>query len=347
MKATGTTHTRAAIASLIVAVSAAACSSSGGGGATTAGAAKGGHDGGVATGVTMSALQKQVDLSQCGKSTRAVKHDLGVTTISGTPKRVVALEFSFADAAANAGIMPIGIADDNKTSKVTALMAGITHYTSVGLRSAPNLASISALKPDLIIADTTRDAKIYSQLKSIAPTISEKSVGVGYDDTLATDLAISVALGRCDQMKAALAKHIAAMGSIAKDIPAGEHKTFVYADIVPPNFNAHSADQWEPQILATLGLRSVLPPKPGSRFVAMTLESLYTANPDVMFLGIDGPEKTLVDQWKTSPVWKQISAVKNNAVYFVPDALWSSERGLKTSEVVLRQALDHVTKSGK
>jgi ABC-type Fe3+-citrate transport system substrate-binding protein len=45
-------------------------------------------------------------------------------------------------------------------------------------------------------------------------------------------------------------------------------------------------------------------------------------------------------------VWKQLSAVQNNRVFTVDDGLWSVERGIKTSEKVLQQAVDSLKGSG-
>src|SRR5919201_781080 len=76
---------------------------------------------------------------------RVVNGTLGSVTIHGTPRRIVALEFSFVDDLTQVGLKPIGLADDN---------------TSVGLRATPNLETIASLHPDLIIADATRHVKI-------------------------------------------------------------------------------------------------------------------------------------------------------------------------------------------
>ena len=293
--------------------------------------------------VTLDALKKQANLTQCDSDPRTIKHDLGSTTIKGKPTKVVALELSFADAIAAAGLQPAGVADDNKPARITGLDQGITGYKPVGLRSAPSLPTISSLKPDLIIADTTRDKAIYSQLQGIAPTISLTSVGAGYGATLATDLRISEALGRCSEMEKALTEHFGRMKEIAAKIPAGEHRTVLYADALAPDFAAHNGALWEPQILQTLGLKSAVPPKTGERFQLLTLEQLLKYNPDVMFLGTDPTQPTSFEKWKSSPTWKEISAVKSNRVFVVDDSLWSAMRGIKTSEKVLQEAMKDLT----
>ena len=294
------------------------------------------------TDVTLDSIRKQANLTQCDSADRTIKHDLGSTTIKGKPTRVVTLEISFADAVAAAGLQPVGAADDNKPARIKGLDQDISGYKPVGLRSAPSLSAISSLKPDLIIADTTRHKAIYGQLQGIAPTISLTSVGAGYGATLATDLRISEALGRCTEMEKALTEHFTRMKEIAAKIPAGEHRTVLYADALAPDFAAHNGALWEPQILQTLGLKSAIPPKTGERFQLLTLEQLLRYNPDVMFLGTDPTQPTAFAKWKTSPTWNQINAVKNKKVFVVDDALWSAMRGIKTSEKVLQQAMEHL-----
>lgn len=333
------TFSVAAAAAALLALS--ACGSAGGNNGSNdskLGNAGAGAIGTSASDVTLDTLKKQVDVSQCDSDSRTIKHDLGSTTIKGKPTRVVALEYSFADAIAASGVKPVGIADDDKPKRIEGLKQGITGYKSVGLRASPSLPAISSLKPDLIIADTTRDKAIYDQLQGIAPTISLTSVGAGYGATLAAHLTVSLALGRCDVMEKQLTDHFARTKQITAQVPAGEHRSFIFADVDPPDFAAHNASLWEPQILATLGLKSVLPPKAGERFNKLTLEQLYSYNPDVMFLSTDITPST-VDTWKSSPVWQKINAVKNNKVFIVSASLWSTERGLKTSEQVLQEAL--------
>ena len=45
----------------------------------------------------------------------------------------------------------------------------IKPWTSVGTRSQPSMEVIAGLKPDLIIADTSRHRAVYDQLRKIAP----------------------------------------------------------------------------------------------------------------------------------------------------------------------------------
>ncbi|HZC53919.1 MAG TPA: hypothetical protein VE441_15675 [Mycobacterium sp.] len=147
MRAFGSLRMRVAAGGIAACLVLAACSSSAGSPDRTGSAAAQAGGGAAATDYTLASLENKVDLTQCDKPTRTIKHDLGSTTVTGSPTRVAVLELSFADALANIGIMPVGIADDNKPKRLKGFDDGITGYTGLGLRSAPNLQSSARSSP--------------------------------------------------------------------------------------------------------------------------------------------------------------------------------------------------------
>ena len=133
---------------------------------------------------------------------RTVDGTLGSMEISGTPKRIVALEFSFVDDLVAVGLKPIGIADDNNPSSlIPPVKAAVGSYTSVGLRATPNLETIASLHPDLIIADAGRHAKIYDKLQAIARldtqarALEARANGPSFAEIVARERAHSPAFG--------------------------------------------------------------------------------------------------------------------------------------------------------
>ena len=113
----------------------------------------------------MAALCLGACLATPGTARAVTIHDdQGELTIDTPPARIVALEYSFVDALANVGISPVGIADDGQPDRIQEPMRSlIKPWTSVGTRSQPSMEVIAGLKPDLIIADTSRHRAVYGQ----------------------------------------------------------------------------------------------------------------------------------------------------------------------------------------
>ncbi|MEI8597484.1 ABC transporter substrate-binding protein [Vibrio sp. M60_M31a] len=73
---------------------------------------------------------------------------------------------------------PVGVADDKDPTRIIPQVRDLIEpWTSVGMRSQPNLEVIAQLKPDLIIADSYRHKISLHDLSQIAPTILLKSRG--------------------------------------------------------------------------------------------------------------------------------------------------------------------------
>jgi ABC-type Fe3+-citrate transport system substrate-binding protein len=284
-------------------------------------------------------VSPDVNLDQCGKDTRTVKHDLGTTTITGNPTRVVALEYSFVDALVAVGMSPVGVADDDQPKRIIpALREKVSAYKSVGLRATPNIQVITALKPDLIVADSGRHKAIYAQLSKIAPTIAYPSLNGNYQQVLDSEMSTAIALNKCDQMKTRLAEHAKTMADLKATAPADESRKALFVRASEKGFTGFPPKAYTPGVLSAIGIKSPLPDNSGDASVSLTLETLVATKPDVMFIAAnDGP--TLRDQWKKSPLWKEVPAVKNNASYDVDPNEWSRSRGLIASEVVAKEAV--------
>jgi ABC-type Fe3+-citrate transport system substrate-binding protein len=277
----------------------------------------------------------------CGQDTRTITHELGSTKITGTPQRVVALEFSFIDALAAVDVKPVGVADVNDPGRIIqSLRDKIAGYTSVGLRQSPSLQEISALKPDLIIADTERDKTIYDQLSKIAPTIVFSSLDTGYQAILDQASAIGQALNKCDQMDQRLAQHKATMAALKAKIPAGGAPTFLYGVSSEKQFSGYAANAYAPSVLESLGLKSMIPSQTGTGQVSMNLETFVSDNAPLVFAAEVPGTKTLLETWEKSPLFKNIQAQKDNKVFVVDQNVWSRNRGMVAAEMIAQDAIN-------
>lgn len=267
-----------------------------------------------------------------------MKHELGEAKLKGTPKRVVALEFSFVDALANFGVSPVGVADDGDASNIIdPIKQKIEKYTSLGSRYEVNFELIASIKPDLIIADLSRHKEVYSKLEQIAPTIVLKSLGSDYNENIASFNVIAEALGAKETADKKLKEHKATLENLKKQMPAGEKRTVLPAVITNTGFFAHTSKAYAGAVLEQLGYKDAI--QSTEAYPKITLEQLVQANPDILFLMVNPGEKTVLDDWKKNPLWSDISAVKNGQIYEVDRKMWSLSRGLISAETIAANAL--------
>ncbi|MBP2704318.1 ABC transporter substrate-binding protein [Microbispora sp. RL4-1S] len=270
----------------------------------------------------------------------AVRHLLGTTEIGGKPRRVVALEYSFVQALDALGVSPVGIADDNAPDRVTQLLGKKIDYTSVGTRLEPNLELVSSLRPDLIIADSTRHAKIYKQLSAIAPTIVLNSWEGSYQDIKDAVVTIADALGDRAAGERVVQRHEKVMAGLAARIPKGERRTFMLVVSTPDSMTLHTSSSFTGSVFRTLGLTPAVtsdsPQESGAG-----LERVAAVNPGVLLVAVDG-SGTAYDQWKDTPTWKGIAAVRDGQVHVVDRNQFSRFRGLRTAEVIAQTVLENV-----
>ena len=108
---------------------------------------------------------------------------MGSTTIESAPKRVVALDPSYIDAALLLGADLVGYVQYRQDPKApfAPYLGDVADATkdsvNVGTLAEPNLEKILELQPDLIVSAKVRHEALYPQLSKIAPTIFSVSTG--------------------------------------------------------------------------------------------------------------------------------------------------------------------------
>ncbi|WP_068318745.1 ABC transporter substrate-binding protein [Polycladidibacter hongkongensis] len=290
---------------------------------------------------------------------RDVQHELGTTNVPDEPKRIVVLEFSFIDSLAAVGVAPVGLTDDNKPERITEQYRAIigNDFVSVGTRKSPSLEMIASLQPDLIIADKTRHSSAYKSLSAIAPTIVLDSLTGDYHSALEQAQVIGDAIGKSEEMKARVAAHTARFESVKANVANAkkEGRTFQFGVVSSRGLYLHAPHSYNGSLLMALGLPLSLSAEGAgvsyeSAYVKTSLEQLSEINPGVLLLGRYS-ENTVTDQWKDEPLYKAVTAVKEEQVYYVSGHNWARLRGIVASELTfdeLEAALAKVAeKTGK
>ncbi|MGF1904275.1 ABC transporter substrate-binding protein [Aliivibrio salmonicida] len=99
-----------------------------------------------------------------------IKHELGTTQFTETPKKVVVLDWALTETVLSLGIVPLGAADVEGYQMWVMEPELNRSVMDVGSRREPNLELMTELNPDVILINQHMSA-MYEKLNTIAPTL--------------------------------------------------------------------------------------------------------------------------------------------------------------------------------
>ena len=274
-----------------------------------------------------------------------VQDEHGTLTLDKTPLRIVVLELSFVDALAAVDVNPVGVADDNDPSRILPdVRARLKPWRSVGTRAQPSLEAISALHPDLIIADSSRHSGIYASLQQIAPVLLLKSRNETWEENLQSATIIGKAVGKEAEMRQRLTQHRQTMAAFARQLPAGA--SVLFGTSREQQFNLHSTQSYTGSVLVALGLK-VPQPINGAPMAAINLEQLLAINPQWLLVAHYRAE-SIVKKWQQDALWQILQAQQKQQIAAVDSNSWARMRGIFAAEriagdmvkIVHHQAVD-------
>lgn len=277
-----------------------------------------------------------------------IKHNKGETVLDKPAKRVVVLEWIFAESVIALGVQPAGNADNAEYAKwVTAEAALGADVQDVGLRWEPNLETIAALKPDLIISNTDNNAAIYDQLKAIAPTIefdpypNEGDAYTGMEDIFNN---IALALGKTaeaekvwkdlDQYYEDAKAKLAAAGKADLNYVASQAFTSQNSITLRMFTDTSTVSQ----TLARIGLkndwRSDKFEKYG--FTDSTIEALPAVADSNFIYIVQADDNVFGEPVKDNKVWNGLNFVKEKRTYPIDGSTWTFGGPLSSKTIVER-----------
>lgn len=266
-------------------------------------------------------------------SGRLIQHAMGETCVPQSVKRLVVLDTGELDSALALGIKPVGAvqAVGGFPSYLKDRTDGIV---AVGTIAEPNLEKILALKPDLILSSKLRHGAIYNQLSRIAPTVMAETVGVVWKDNLKLN---AQALGKMKQYQLLMNKYNQRILQIQSQLKKARVQTTIsIVRFVPGQTRIMLKDNFIGTILSDVKLpRPKNQNKAGFMDVA-TPESIPLMDGQYLFYSAYGPqEATSMKDYLQSPLWKNLSAVKNGRVREVNDDHWFLGIGILAANKVL------------
>ncbi|MEV7883118.1 iron-siderophore ABC transporter substrate-binding protein [Streptomyces sp. NPDC088357] len=280
-----------------------------------------------------------------GTFPRTVTHFKGGTTLKTEPKKIAVLSTGQLDdllslglvptattRADNAGLVPDYLADAFPKDK--AELAGMT---DAGTRQAPNLESLAAAKPDLILANDSL-GDLYPKLSKIAPTVITAGNGINWKRDL---LLVGAAVGKGRQAQKLLDDIVA--DAKEKGAALGTSPTVSMVRFTPDRTRMFGVSSFTGSLAVDMGLD-----RPESqRFNAISEdigpESVDTADGDWIFYSVQGDaKKTDASSVLAGPLWKSMKAVQAGHAVKVDDDPWYLNAGPTAARLVVRQLAEHI-----
>lgn len=271
-------------------------------------------------------------LAQAENSFVTLTDDRGKTIELTQPATKPAAISTFgADVAKALGIQPVAITNFGLEGAPAYLGPDMNKVPSLGPRHQPNLERLSRIAPDLVFAIRRYTEKDGPQIEAIAPMVALDLITL--KDSLHAVALAGDAFGRSKQAQQINEQFLARLASLAAESPGGRtvailssggETPFVYYD----HFLTAA-------LLERLHLDSVggPPPNPDSGIplgYRISLETLLTLNPDVIFLLPSNRKRGFT----LNPVWPYLQAVKNDQVFEVGQH-WKESAGPIARSLVL------------
>lgn len=234
------------------------------------------------------------------------------------------------------GVKPAGVVESWVQRPVYEyLRKDLDGVPQVGQESQPNLEEINKLKPDLIIATKIRDEEIYDQLSQIAPTVVTETL-FDWKETLKM---VGEAMNKTEQSNKLLADWETRVADFKEKmgdrLPIEATITNFRADQVRIFYMGYAG-----KILKELGFTRPAGHDADKWGVELTSkEAIPDMNADMIFNFNSGTDTAAIEKnykdWTSSPLWKNLDAVKNNQLYQVDEVAWNMAGGYTSANMML------------
>lgn len=267
---------------------------------------------------------------------KVVDHAGREVIIPNNPQRIVPLTASLIEGLFAIGITPVTKVDNYNTREEAASLP------SAGLQANVNMEVIYNAKPDLIIAQSRHHMQMIELLES-----SGAAVFVYDPAKLDTNPLFNLALFLGDLLdrENEAAQYVAQVNQTADELKQKiQSETNLKSAVVIEDSDTVRAAQNASSygtIINSLGLKNIVPDgMPGSNeqgLIPFDMETIVKADPDIILIiaSVKDPDykKQVIDKFKKNPLWKDLTAVKNDRLKVLP---FKVHPGRATAEDMLK-----------
>ncbi|MCM0149583.1 iron-siderophore ABC transporter substrate-binding protein [Photobacterium galatheae] len=256
-----------------------------------------------------------------------VKHELGETELTETPKKVVALDWALTETVLSLGVTPEGVADEDGYRTWVGEPKLPESVVNVGSRREPNLELLAEIKPDVILI-SKHMSPVYQQLSAIAPTLVY-SIYSESKTPMANAVSVTEQLGRVlnqeAQAKAVIEATTARLKQNGDKVLAsasGQKPLMFVRFINDKTLRIHSEGSLAQDTMTVMGLKNDWQePTNLWGFTTAGIEKMAEhQSSNVMIFGpLTADER---QKLTASPLWQAMAFTRSDAVYELP-AIWT------------------------
>lgn len=277
----------------------------------------------------------------------------GEVALDAPAKKVVVLEWTYAEDLLAVGVQPAGMADISEYEDYVNIEPQLDEtVVDVGGRQEPNLEAIAALEPDLIIGVSFRHDDMIEQLETIAPTVifnpypEDESIDL-YQEMETTFLEIAKAVGKTTEGEQVLVDLEAQYEEKAAELEAADLKTkdviltLAYSGAQAPEIRVFTPNSMASIILERLGLNNVHEPDQFEIFGSSTfnVEGLVKYEDANYLYTVPEADNIYENQLAGNPVWENLAFVKEGRTYDLGADTWLYG-GPLSAETLMNQMTD-------
>ncbi|PWA12064.1 ferrichrome ABC transporter substrate-binding protein [Pueribacillus theae] len=261
---------------------------------------------------------------------------LGDVQLDEPAKKVVVLEWTYAENLLAVGIQPTGVADIQGYKdwvKIDKELDGNT--VDVGTRQEPSLEKIASLEPDLIIAIKFRHEAIKNELENIAPTVffdpypTDESFDQ-YTEMESTFKEIAKAVGKSEEAENVLKELDEVYADAKEKIENGDLETKdvvltqAYSANQAPEIRLFTPNSLASVILEKIGLNNLHQSKQFEvyGYSTVNVEALTKYENANFLYVVQDNDNVFENQLKNNKVWNNLSFVKENRTYSLGGDTW-------------------------
>ena len=273
---------------------------------------------------------------------RDVTHIMGVTSVPDQPLRVVALTNEATEDLLALGIVPVGaVRSANANPWFDHVAAQLVDTTLVGEELSPDLETIAALQPDLILGNKKRHEQIYGQLSAIAPTVFVENITGQWKSNIVLYAEATGKVAEAEQAVAGYTRRVDAIRAALGD--RLQEKVGLVRFIANQNY-AYNNDSFSGSLLRDIGFGRPAAQDKAGLAEAITMERIPELDGDklITFAYETGDGGAIQEEqtWLASPLWQAMKVTKTDNVYPVSDTVWATAGGIMAAHL----ALDDVEK---